>query len=76
MQSIYPLLKISIFEIMATHELQARILQPTILAKRNVRVPVYLHLTRSNRITQVCVKFEGLCVRAQISSVHTATWGN
>lgn len=61
---------------MTTHKPQARILQPTPLAKKNVRVPVNLPLTRSNRITQVCVKFEGQFVRADISSGHAATWGN
>jgi hypothetical protein len=76
MQATYSLLRISIFEIMATHKHQARILQPTPLAKKNVRVPVNLPLNRSKIITQVCVKFEGQCVRANISSVHAATWGN
>lgn len=76
LQAMYSLLKISIFEIMATHKPLARILQPTPLAKTNFRVPVNLPLTRSNRITQVCVKFEGQCVRADISSGHAATWGN
>jgi len=72
-QCMYSLLKISIFEIMATQKPQTRILQPTPLAKTNVLVPVNLRLTRSNRITQVCVKFEGQCVRANISSGHAAT---
>jgi len=62
---------------MATQKPQARILQPTPLTKTNVRVPVNLSLTRSNnRITQVCVKFEGQYVRANISSGHADTWGN
>jgi len=61
---------------MAAQKPQAQILQPTPLAKTNVRVPVNLPLTRSNKITQVCVKFEGQCVRANISSGHAATWGN
>ena len=76
MQAKCTLLKISIFEIMAIHETQSRIFQPTILAKTNVHVPVYLPLTRSNRVTQDCVKFEGQCVRVNISSVQAATWGN
>jgi hypothetical protein len=76
LQATYSLLQISVFEIVATHKPQARILQPTPLTKTNVRVPVNLPLTRSNRIPQVCAKFEGQYVRANISSGHAATWGN